>query len=203
MEWWSKRMYVPKVETEVHACIQGHGIGAKFLAHLKGNNNRVIGFVREKVEGRPATYLDLPFCQLVLSKLHRYGYLLRGGLHRFSFIIQEASRTAVILKFGDCERSDEPLAFKTEMQELEAALRRESHRLDPNIHVKIGWDMMMQIDQIADRDDGANPIFFDQAVKGEITITEKEHRWLLYEWRKKIGCANNFPPVIAPGPGKL
>lgn len=90
------------------------------------------------------------------------------------------------------------------MEEVEAALCRKSHGSNPETPVKLGWDMMMQIQEISKRDDGTHPVIWDQVVEqGSITITKKEHKWLLYEHQKKNGCANNFPPVVASGPGKL
>jgi hypothetical protein len=51
MEWFPDWVYGPKVETEVHYAIQNLGMGPTFLAHLTENNDRVIGFVREKIDG--------------------------------------------------------------------------------------------------------------------------------------------------------
>jgi hypothetical protein len=138
-----------------------------------------------------------------LSKLHGSSYLLRGGLDRFNFLIQADSGTALILNFAGCEKSDDEQAFHKEMKELEAQLRSKSYWGDPEPH-PLSEDLRMQIDVINKRDDGVHPAVWDQAIdKGRITIGEKEHKWILYEHRKKLGCANNFPPVVAPAMGKL
>jgi hypothetical protein len=76
----------------------------------------------------------------VLSKLCRYGYLLRGGLGRFN--LQEASGTALILSSACCVELDDKQGFKAEMVVLEAALDSKPHMSDPNFHVKSSWDAM-------------------------------------------------------------
>jgi hypothetical protein len=203
MEWWPEWVHRLKIETEVHACIQEQDIGPKFLAHLTENKTRVIGFIREKIEGRPATFLDFSSCQLALSKLHRCGYLLGGGLCRSNFLIQ-ASGAAIIQSFGGCEKTNDLRAFTEEMTNLEGILSSGLREFDSTTPIKLGWDMMMEIHELSKRDDGIHPIVWHQALEnGKVSISEKEHKWLLYEYRKRNGCANNFPPVVTLGPGKL
>jgi hypothetical protein len=86
--------------------------------------------------------LDFASCQLVLSKLHRCEYLLRGGLDRFNFVIQEASGTVVILSAACCVESNDQQGCKADMVVLEAALDSKPHISDPNFHVKFSWDAM-------------------------------------------------------------
>jgi hypothetical protein len=135
----------------------------KFLAHPTENKNRVIGFVREKSEGRSATILDLSSCQLALSKLYCCGYLLGGGHYRSNFLIQP-SDTAIIQSFGGCKKTNDLHGFDQEMTNLEAVLSSELHEFDATTPMKLGWDMMMEIHELSKRDGGIHPVVWHQAL---------------------------------------
>lgn len=53
-----------QAETEAYSWLEGHGIRPRFLGHLK-EEDRIIGFLLEKVQGRHATIQDLVGCEEV------------------------------------------------------------------------------------------------------------------------------------------
>jgi hypothetical protein len=49
-DWYPEQVNGPDHETEIYSWIENHGIGPKFLAHVTENNDRVIGYMVERVE---------------------------------------------------------------------------------------------------------------------------------------------------------
>lgn len=187
MSWLLNSSHQLSVETEVYCWINEYGIGPKFLAHLTENNDRVIGYIIEDVEGRPATVNDIPACHDVLSKLHRAGYLLGRGFIRSSFLILDSGR-ALIADFGSCERCDVDSndIFQQEMAELEAALGSTAHWHDEAAVAAMTVEMWEHLRAISERDGGISEATFNQLIEqGRITIPSKTHKWMLYEERKR------------------
>ncbi len=207
MEWFPDWVYGPKVETEVHAAIQNKDVGPRFLAHVTENHDRVIGFIRDKVQGRAASIDDLDACRAVLERLHACRYLLDGGLNRFNFCIQDENgdearksrkkKRAVIVKFAGCRKSSNAHDFAKEMDSLEVKLASKSHWGNPDAHAGISAELRAQIDRINLRDDGVHPAIWDMAIdEGKVDIGAAEHQWMLYDLRRELGCANNVMPAV-------
>ncbi len=82
-------------ETEGYSRIVGKGIGPDFPGHFTENEDRVVGFVLGKIEGRYPSIDNLAECQKALSKLHDVGILHRAP-HSHNIIIKEAGKAELI-----------------------------------------------------------------------------------------------------------
>lgn len=83
-EWEIPRL---EQETRIYQLFEGSGLAPRFLAHVR-EEDRVIGFVLEKVAGRAAGVEDLKACEEVLGKLHARG-VVHGDVNRFNFLVGE------------------------------------------------------------------------------------------------------------------
>jgi predicted Ser/Thr protein kinase len=117
---WEIGYYV--AETQVYSWIDGHGIGPEFLGYLT-EEDRVIGFLMEYVEGRHATISDLPACETLVRRLHGLG-ILHGDLNKHSFLVSDGR--AVLIDFETAQRSEDSEAMEREMKSLEGQLLDES-----------------------------------------------------------------------------
>lgn len=99
---------IPRIdrETRAYQLLDGSGLAPRFLGHIH-ENGRIIGFLLERVEGRPA-----------LERLHQLGYL-HGDANRFNFLIAEEG-----VKLIDFERLQENVTRDSMHKEL-ASLRAE------------------------------------------------------------------------------
>ncbi|MCJ1364738.1 hypothetical protein MMC16_003854 [Acarospora aff. strigata] len=109
-------------ETQVYAWIEGHNIGPKFLGHVT-EEERTIGFLLEKVEGRHATIDDLAACRAAVSKLHNLG-ILHGDLNKHNILI--SSSRVVLIDFETARKSEDRAAMDQELHDLERQLLDES-----------------------------------------------------------------------------
>ncbi|KAK4119312.1 hypothetical protein N657DRAFT_674964 [Parathielavia appendiculata] len=75
---------VPRIEQETKAyqLLEGSVLAPRFLAHVH-EKGRVIGFLLEKLEGRPASAPDLSAFQAAGEKLHGLGRL-HGAMNRYN-----------------------------------------------------------------------------------------------------------------------
>ena len=197
MSWLPNSSHQLSIETGVHCWINGYGIRPKFLAHLTENNDRVIGYIIEDIEGRAAKIDDLPACGAVLSKLHMTGYLLGCDFTRSSFLILNSGR-ALITDFGSCERCavDNHEAFQEEMAELETVLGSTARWHDEVAVAAMTVEMWEHLHAISERDGGIVEAAFNQLIEqGRITILSDTHKGMLYEERKRKGLVGNSPPA--------
>ena len=111
-------------ETLVYSWIEGHDIGPKFLGHLM-EEERVIGFLLERVEGHHAGINDLLHCQTAVAKLHRLG-ISHGDLNRHNFLV--SSERAYLVDFETAKKVDDQPTLDQELQELEKQLSSDSTR---------------------------------------------------------------------------
>jgi len=175
-EWDPNSIYPIDCYTDILFQIDGHGIGPKFLAHVTENDDRVIGYIVERVHGRYATHADLGSCRAVLSKLHDLG-LLHGMLNAQSFIVSEDGRT-MLHEFGACFKPDDPSLLVAEMAGLEEALNKQPYRLEP-----LSKELSDQAIAILERDGGMHPeILLKGQKERQFDITEVEHRKMLEEF---------------------
>lgn len=101
-------MSLLSTETETYGLIKGHQIGPEFLGHL-AYEDRVIGFVLENIEGRPAELSDRPDCVALLRRLHMLG-IIHGDAHQNNFIISDR---AILIDFESTTKTrDEKLREK-------------------------------------------------------------------------------------------
>ena len=117
---------IPRIdrETRAYQLLEGSGLAPRFLGHIH-ENGRIIGFLLERVEGRPASIQDLDICETVLKRLHQLGYL-HGDANRFNFLIAEEG-----VKLIDFERLQENVTRESmhkELASLRAELTEESGR---------------------------------------------------------------------------
>lgn len=126
---------IPRMTHETWAYqVLGHdenelSIAPKFLGHLT-ENGRVMGFLMEKVEGRPACIDDLERCEILLKRLHRLGNLglVHGDLNRYNFIVEEEPDGRIwLVDFEHAQDFDEDLA-RAELESLASELAEETGR---------------------------------------------------------------------------
>ncbi|KAL1880036.1 hypothetical protein Daus18300_001399 [Diaporthe australafricana] len=117
---------IPRLERETHAyqVIQHTDIGPRFLGHIH-EQGRIIGFLLEKLDGRPAGIEDLSQCQEVLGRYHGLG-LIHGDVNRYNFIIGE-SRVKMV-DFEHYQETSSQEQMNSEMLSLPSELEDESGR---------------------------------------------------------------------------
>lgn len=117
---------LPRIEQETRAyqLLEGHGLAPRFLAHVH-EDGRVMGFLLEKIEGRPASFQDLSVCETALGKLHELG-LVHGDVNRYNFLVTEEG--AKLLDFERLRENASPESMRKELENLRAELVDESGR---------------------------------------------------------------------------
>lgn len=122
---WSE-WELPRIEQETRAyqLLEGSGLAPRFLGHVH-ENGRIMGFLLEKIEGRPASFQDLGTCETALRKLHELG-LIHGDVNRYNFLI---TKEEVKLLDFECLRDNaSPESMVKELENLRAELVEESGR---------------------------------------------------------------------------
>ncbi|KAM0271385.1 hypothetical protein ACHAQH_009121 [Verticillium albo-atrum] len=117
---------LPRIEQETRAyqLLEGSGLVPRFLAYVH-ESGRIVGFLLEKLEGRPASFQDLSVCETALGKLYERG-LVYGDVNRYNFVVTEEG-----VKLVDFERFQEnasPKSMSKELESLRAELVDESGR---------------------------------------------------------------------------
>ena len=118
---------IPRIEqeTRVYRILENTGIAPRFLGHIH-EHGRIMGFVLERVEGRPATIRDLSKCRFVLRHFHDHG-LLHGDINKYNFIVQNNT-----VRLIDFERSQicpgDGRSMQVEMMSLYDQLMEETGR---------------------------------------------------------------------------
>lgn len=162
-------------ESQYRKLIQGQGIAPRFLGHLTENGSRIIGFMLESVNARPATINDLVACRTVLQKLHDLG-IAHGNVIRDNFLILDGGN-ALLKGFFDSYQTSDRAVLDEELAMIEKALVQPLLDEDDE---GVDEDMSRQLHEIRERDDGIHPVVLWEAQKeGRITITSEEHRALL------------------------
>ncbi|KAI1399712.1 alpha-galactosidase A [Hypoxylon fuscum] len=117
---------VPRIEQETRAyqLLEGSGLAPRFLAHVH-ENGRIMGFLLEKIEGRPASVQDLSACETALGKLHELG-LVHGDVNRYNFLVTEEG--VKLIDFERLQENASPEAMGKELESLRAELVDESGR---------------------------------------------------------------------------
>ncbi|KAK4131534.1 hypothetical protein BT67DRAFT_408522 [Trichocladium antarcticum] len=117
---------LPRIEQETRAyqLLEGSGLAPRFLGHVH-ENGRIMGFLLEKTEGRPASFQDLSACETALGKLHELG-LVHGDVNRHNFLVTDAG--AKLLDFECLRENARPGMMSKELENLRAELVDESGR---------------------------------------------------------------------------
>ncbi|KAK0635522.1 hypothetical protein B0T17DRAFT_46826 [Bombardia bombarda] len=117
---------LPRIEQETRAyhLLEGSGLAPRFLAHLH-ENGRIVGFLLEKLEGRPASLQGLSVCETALGKLHQLG-LAHGDVNRYNFLVTEEG--VKLLDFERLRENASPESMSKELEDLRAELVDESGR---------------------------------------------------------------------------
>lgn len=104
--------------------LEGSGLTPRFLGHVH-ENGRIMGFLLEKIEGRPDSPQDLSVCETALGKLHGLG-LVHGDVNRYNFLITE--KGAKLLDFERLLENASPESMRRELENLRVELADESGR---------------------------------------------------------------------------
>ncbi|KAI1111608.1 alpha-galactosidase A [Nemania sp. NC0429] len=117
---------LPRIEQETRAyqLLEGSGLAPRFLAHVH-ENGRIIGFLLQKMEGRPASIEDLSVCETALKNLHELGFV-HGDVNRYNFLVTEEG--AKLLDFECLQENASPESMSKELENLRAELVDESGR---------------------------------------------------------------------------
>ncbi|PYI11281.1 hypothetical protein BO78DRAFT_393246 [Aspergillus sclerotiicarbonarius CBS 121057] len=117
---------IPRVERETRAyqLLEGSGLTPRFLGHVH-ENGRIVGFLMEKIEGRPASIQDLDICEAALGKLHQLGFL-HGDANRYNFLVTEEG--VKLLDFESSQENANPESMRKELESLRSELTEESGR---------------------------------------------------------------------------
>lgn len=118
---------IPRIarETRAYQLLEGSGLTPRFLGHIH-ENGRIIGFLLEKIEGRPASIQDLGVCEKALERLHELG-LLHGDVNRYNFIITEEEGVKIV-DFEHLQENASPESMQKEVESVRAELIEESGR---------------------------------------------------------------------------
>ncbi|KAH6958157.1 hypothetical protein FAVG1_04120 [Fusarium avenaceum] len=114
-----------EAETRIYQRLQSSTVSPSFLAHIH-EEDRVIGFLLEKVEGRRAGIADLEICQRALQRLHDLG-ILHGDVNRHNFIIPPGHE-AVLIDFEKSMINADAESLKKEMSSLAEQLSEDTGR---------------------------------------------------------------------------
>ncbi|OJJ47625.1 hypothetical protein ASPZODRAFT_131171 [Penicilliopsis zonata CBS 506.65] len=106
---------IPRIERETRAyqLLESSGLTPRFLGHLH-ENGRIIGFLLEKVDARPASLQDLVVCETALRKLHALGFL-HGDANRYNFLVGEEG-----VKLVDFERVEQNASLEMMDKEMDS-----------------------------------------------------------------------------------
>lgn len=117
---------VPGIEQETRAyqLLEGRGLAPRFLAHVH-ENGRIMGFLLEKVQGRPASLQDLDACKTALGKLYELG-LVHGDVNKYNFLVTEEEVT--LIDFEHSRENASPEAVSKELEQLRVKIVDESGR---------------------------------------------------------------------------
>lgn len=127
-EWWIPQL---EHETRVYESITKnlspgeHTIAPTFLGHLM-EQNRCVGFLMEKVNGRHPSLDDFAACEAALRKLHCMGWV-HGDANRYNFLIEHSTGNVKMIDFEHAEPYDEAIA-QLELQQLKAELSETTGR---------------------------------------------------------------------------
>ncbi|OAX31213.1 hypothetical protein K503DRAFT_870718 [Rhizopogon vinicolor AM-OR11-026] len=106
---------IPRREREiaVYQAIDGCGLGPTFLGHLV-EGDRVIGFLLELLQGRPAGPEDLQGCLGAVQRLHALD-IVHGDPNRYNFIVSSDGTVTLIdfenaMPCASTEEKDQELA---------------------------------------------------------------------------------------------
>lgn len=127
-----KIQYV-EAETRIYQLLQPLQITPTFLGHIH-EAGRVIGFLLEKVEGRPANSGDLEICKAALQRLHDLR-ILHGDCNRYNFIVG-ADDKVTLIDFDNAKVDADAEMMEKEMAGLEEQLREETGRGEGFIEVE-------------------------------------------------------------------
>lgn len=114
-----------EAETRIYQLLQPLKITPTFLGHIH-EAGRVIGFLLEKVEGRPASSGDLEICKDALQRIHDQK-ILHGDCNRHNFIIG-ADEKVTLIDFDNAKVDADAEMMAREMDTLEEQLREETGR---------------------------------------------------------------------------
>jgi predicted Ser/Thr protein kinase len=117
---------ISRVEQEARAyqLLEGSELAPRFLDHVH-EDGRIMGFVLEKVAGRPVSIDDLDVCEAALKKLHELG-CLHGDANRYNFLITEEG--VKLLDFERLEENGSLELMQKKLESLRGELTEESGR---------------------------------------------------------------------------
>lgn len=188
LQWYGRHRNVLNAECAIHQAIQGKGIAPRFLGHLTENDTRLIGYLLEAVEARPASIEDLEACRTVLGKLHALGFS-HGTIMRENFIILNDG-SALLQAFRFSRQTSDLDVFAKEMEQVEMVLQAPwpKNTLWNDEPRKFLDQFQEKFREIHRRDFRVHPIVFWEAEnEGKVTVTQDEHRVFLLDLKKNGG----------------
>jgi tRNA A-37 threonylcarbamoyl transferase component Bud32 len=116
---------IPRIERETRAyqLLEYSGLTPRFLGHIH-ENGRIMGFLLEKIEGRPASIQDLDICEAALGKLHELGFL-HGDANRYNFLVEGGVK---LLDFECLQGNASRESMHKELESLRLQLTEDSGR---------------------------------------------------------------------------
>jgi hypothetical protein len=139
-------------ENEIYSKIERLDIAPRFLGYITENNgigSRVIGYLLEKIEGRPVTSLaDIPLCRSVLEKFHKATGHIHGDAHHRNFMIRLDGSAAVTFDFEFAWEEEEESEEMAEDLELLERIMKEDEQAKLEIG-EIRWQEQVLIERMA------------------------------------------------------
>lgn len=84
-----------------------------------------MGFLLEKIEGRPASMQDLGICETALKKLHNLGFL-HGDANKYNFLVTDEG--VKLLDFERLQENASPESMHKELESVRMELMEDSGR---------------------------------------------------------------------------
>lgn len=122
-EWKLPRI---EQETRLYQLLEGSGLAPRFLGHVH-ENGRIMGFLLERIEGRPASLQGLIACEAALEKLHGLG-LIHGDVNRYNFLVTDEGEDVKLINFERFQENAGPALMSEELEDLRAEMVDESGR---------------------------------------------------------------------------
>ncbi|OBR02545.1 hypothetical protein CH63R_13771 [Colletotrichum higginsianum IMI 349063] len=117
-EWWIPRL---QRETEFYEriskdhCLGSGSVAPTFLGHIM-EQERCVGFLLEKIDGRHPLLDDHPACEAALRKLHCIGWV-HGDVNICNFLVHQSTGHVKLIDFEYAEPFEETKA-QLELQKL-------------------------------------------------------------------------------------
>lgn len=168
--WSPTQLHPVDAITDIYSRVHLYGIAPRFSAHVTENRNRVIGYMVQGFQGRPATLRDLAACREVLLKLHELG-IVYGSLRPSSFLVTDGQ--VFLHKFSNSYVTEDSEELGAEMARLEESLKKGAR--SPKYLTE---ELSQKLLAIQDRDGKLHPllVLYAQREGKLMEVTAEEHK---------------------------